>query len=59
MNLECLIRRKTELEASAVQLSNSWQIIQGHKSEIDYWISELEKGNSNETVVDMCIDSVQ
>lgn len=43
MNLEILLARKQELENSASQLSNTWQTVQGHKAEIDYWISELQK----------------
>lgn len=43
MNLDCLKQRKAELEQSAGSLASSWQTIQGHKAEVDYWISEYER----------------
>lgn len=43
MDLEKLKQRKADLDASDTQISNQWQIIQGHKAEVQYWIGELEK----------------
>ena len=43
MDLATLKQRKADLEVSATQMSNNWQIIQGHKGECDYWIAEIEK----------------
>lgn len=52
MDLESLQARKKELEATKVNLSNSWQIVTGHLQECEHWINYF----SNLPVMDSAED---
>lgn len=57
MDLNILHERKKELEQALVNVSNSFQIITGHKQEVDHWISEFEKKLEEETKISNSIET--
>lgn len=41
MNLEVLNARKLEIEQALVNTANQYQVLLGHKHEVDYMINQL------------------
>ena len=57
MNLNDLMLRRQEIETALVQTSNQYQILVGHKQEIEFQISELQKSCEDSPPVAECVDS--
>lgn len=43
MNLEVMLQRLQEIEAAIVNVANQYQVLVGHKTEAQHWISEFQK----------------
>ncbi len=50
MDLNTLIQRKQEIETALIQTGNQYQVLVGHKQEVEFQISELSKPEVPELV---------
>lgn len=60
MDLQSLMSRKGDLEASLKNIEQSFHIVTGHLAEVNYQISELTKPcpEANETQVESPVEAV-
>ncbi len=60
MTLEQLLARQQELAVALANATNSVYIVQGHKAEIDWQVSETQKSEARkkelETPVEVAVD---
>jgi len=60
MNMEILKGRLKEIEIAITNTSAQLNALQGHKTEVTYWIQQLQESSpeANETVVDIPVEPV-